>query len=91
MEMCLHYKSERAALQDENDEIRAKIDNYRQVISVAKRKVGETLERIGRLEKEKAGLVREVNVTNQLLLDLEENDRKRNPTKYLLKTTEPDA
>ena len=52
---------------------------------MAKKKNGETLERIDRLKKEKPELVGEVNVNNQPLLDLEENDRQTNPTKYLFK------
>ncbi len=91
MEICLSYNLERAGWKDRSDAIRAKIDHYRQVISVAKKKVGETLERVDRLKEEKAQLVREVNVNNQLLLDLEEKDRHGNPTKYLFTAAERDA
>ena len=91
IEMGLDYRRRAAELQADQEELREQTVGHLRKANALKERVKATLARVEQLEAEKKALARDLKVQKQLFKETEEEDRKRNPTRFLFKAPSEDA
>ena len=91
IEMGLGYRRQAAELQADQERLREQTAGHLRKAHTLKEQVKVTLARVEQLEAEKKALARDLKVQKQLFKETEEEDRKRNPTKFLFKVPSEDA
>ena len=91
VEMGLDYRRRASELRADQDEIRGQTAGHVRRTRELKQRVQATLSRTDELEGEKRSLTKELKVHRQLLKETEEDDRKRNPTRFLFKAQDEGA
>lgn len=87
-EMAVDYRRQAAELKTDQDEVREQIANHQQRAQELKRKAEDAHTRIEGLQAEKRSLEKDLKVQSQLLEEREQEERTRNPTKFLFKPPE---
>ena len=91
MEMSLDYRRQASELRADQDELTDQAARHVRTARELKQRVQATTSRTDELEGEKRSLTKELKVHKQLLKETEEEDRKRNPTRFLFKVPDEDA